>query len=339
MSDAGMEGSSQPPLNPPQSAGPGAQLAARRQELGWTVEQVANQLNLAPRQVQAMEEDNYPALPGMVIARGFVRAYAKLLRLDPAPLLALIADKSAPSPEALELRRTLSATFTESNLPTATRSGNGGKWLALFLIVLVLAAAAWLAWREGWMNDVTLPGGLSLPSSSSPASQSAPAVAEPGSGAPLGQAGEGAASASAPEKSAPAVSDQPAMPTPTPSAPAPVPAIPPAQPSGAIPAQDGAVAAVAAAPVPSTAAGTAAAASGNSLVLKLREASWVEIRREDGSTVASRLLPAGSTESFDIAGGASLVVGNAGGVDATFRGQRLDLTTSAKSNVARLKLK
>src|ERR1700736_2109394 len=66
---------------------PGAQLAAQRQALNWSIEQVANQLNLAPRQIQAIEADNYAALPGMASVRGFIRAYAKLLKIDAAPLL------------------------------------------------------------------------------------------------------------------------------------------------------------------------------------------------------------------------------------------------------------
>src|SRR5688572_9646060 len=55
----------------PPPLAPGVQLAARRQQLNMTVEQVANQLNLAPRQIQALEADNYRALPGMASVRGF----------------------------------------------------------------------------------------------------------------------------------------------------------------------------------------------------------------------------------------------------------------------------
>ncbi|HCY61780.1 MAG TPA: DUF4115 domain-containing protein [Oxalobacteraceae bacterium] len=334
MSDAEMEGSGQPPLTSsqppsPPLASPGAQLASRRQELGWSIEQVANQLNLAPRQVQAMEDDNYAALPGMVIARGFVRAYAKLLKFDPAPLLALITDKAAPSPESLELRRTLSATFTESNLPTAKRSGSGGKWLALILLLLALAAAGWLAWREGWLAGLQLPDGSPMPAQQT---QEAP---EAGSGVPLGLAEEGAPP-STPGVDASSPAQSPVQtPTPAPANPAAV----PAPSSSAAPAQAAAVAAAVAAPAQAPAGSQPVTRAGDKLVLKMREASWIELRREDGEAVASRLVPAGATESFDIGPGARLVVGNATGVDATFRGQALDLNAGAKSNVARLTLK
>ena len=62
----------------------GTRLSAEREALGWSVEQVASQLNLAPRQIQALEQDNYAALPGIASVRGFIRAYAKLLKIDPA---------------------------------------------------------------------------------------------------------------------------------------------------------------------------------------------------------------------------------------------------------------
>ncbi|MFZ6749742.1 helix-turn-helix domain-containing protein [Undibacterium sp. Ren11W] len=74
---------------------PGLRLMEARKALGWTVEAVAAQLYLATRQIRAMEMDDYAALPGLATTRGFVRSYAKLLKLDAAPLLALIPAESA----------------------------------------------------------------------------------------------------------------------------------------------------------------------------------------------------------------------------------------------------
>lgn len=70
---------------------PGARLATAREAMGWTVKQVAAQLKLATRQIVALEADDYAALPEPAVVRGFIRAYAKLLKLDAVPLLALIA--------------------------------------------------------------------------------------------------------------------------------------------------------------------------------------------------------------------------------------------------------
>ncbi|QAU34860.1 RodZ domain-containing protein [Janthinobacterium sp. 17J80-10] len=337
MSEAGMEGGMQPPENPQQEtamAGPGAHLAAQRQAVGWTIEQVANQLNLAPRQVQAMEEDNYAALPGMVIARGFVRSYAKLLKLDSAPLLAMISEPATPSPETLELRRTLSATFTESNLPMAKRSGSSAKWLAVLLVLSLLAAGGWLAWREGLIEN-WLPGRSAVPEQQAAPQDPAAQAQESAGGVPLGQPTEGAPAATT-EPANPATPAMPATPAQAPAAganAAPKTVPPPAAPAAPAPGQSAAPSAQ-----KTVVAGVSALKPGDKLVLKLREASWVELKRENGELLAARLVPAGSTESFDIDAGANLVVGNAAGVDATFRGKAIDLNAGAKNNVARVKL-
>lgn len=352
MSDADMKEEGQSPVQPQQATtSPGAQLAGRRESLGWTIEQVANQLNLAPRQVQAIEDDNYAALPGIVIARGFVRAYAKLVKLEPAPLLALIVEKDAPSPESLELRRTLSATFTESSLPVAKRSGGGRKWLVLVLLLAVAGAAGWGAWRGGWLDGLQLPGGITAGSmtagETTPSNKTQPealGAADANNGVPMGQAEVGAQPAPA-ETASPVPAQSGSQEQAAPPAAAPESVTPPtaaqgAPAAGAASQQLPAPAATAAvASGPSRPGSQAAAGAADKLVLKMREASWIELKRDDGSAVTSRLLPAGATESFDVGPGARLVVGNASGVDATYRGQALDLKTDAKNNVARLKLK
>ncbi|UXY14255.1 helix-turn-helix domain-containing protein [Chitiniphilus purpureus] len=70
------------------SQGVGPRLKARREQMGLAIDQVANQLKLARKQIEAIEADHYETLPGNTFARGFVRNYAKLLELEAAPLLA-----------------------------------------------------------------------------------------------------------------------------------------------------------------------------------------------------------------------------------------------------------
>ena len=70
------------------SAGPGARLRAAREAAGLSLDQVAQQLKLAPRQVKALEDESFGELPGRTFSRGFVRNYARLLHLDAQDLLA-----------------------------------------------------------------------------------------------------------------------------------------------------------------------------------------------------------------------------------------------------------
>jgi len=68
----------------------GVALRQAREQLGLSVADVANRLKFASRQIEALEEEAFARLPEMTFVRGFVRSYAKLLQLNPVPLLAAL---------------------------------------------------------------------------------------------------------------------------------------------------------------------------------------------------------------------------------------------------------
>ncbi|SFH87635.1 cytoskeleton protein RodZ [Pseudomonas guineae] len=61
---------------------PGETLREAREGRGWTVAEVAAQLNLTSQRLSQVEQGAFDKLPGHTFARGYVRAYAKLLELD-----------------------------------------------------------------------------------------------------------------------------------------------------------------------------------------------------------------------------------------------------------------
>lgn len=65
----------------------GCLLRAAREQLGLSIEDVVSKIKLAPRQITALEADDFQALPETAFLRGFVRSYAKLLQLDAESLL------------------------------------------------------------------------------------------------------------------------------------------------------------------------------------------------------------------------------------------------------------
>ena len=79
---------------PMQSAG--VMLSNERIKRGISIQEVADQIKLSKRQIEAIEADNYDKLPGPTFARGFVRNYARFLEMDAAPLLAWL-DGHLPS--------------------------------------------------------------------------------------------------------------------------------------------------------------------------------------------------------------------------------------------------
>jgi cytoskeleton protein RodZ len=74
----------------------GGRLAWERQKVGLTVTDIAARLRLHPKQVRAIEEENLGGLPEPAYVRGFIRSYAKIVGIDPAPLLADLNDRIAP---------------------------------------------------------------------------------------------------------------------------------------------------------------------------------------------------------------------------------------------------
>jgi cytoskeleton protein RodZ len=74
---------------------PGRVLRAAREAKGLTPDAVAQITRFSVRQIEALERDDYASLPGITAVRGFVRSYAKFLKLDAAPLLAAL-EPAAP---------------------------------------------------------------------------------------------------------------------------------------------------------------------------------------------------------------------------------------------------
>ncbi|PJJ18944.1 cytoskeleton protein RodZ [Janthinobacterium sp. 67] len=300
----------------------GAQLKAQREALGWPVEQVADQLKLAPRQVIALEEGDMAALPNLAVVRGFVRAYAKVVRLDAAPLVAMIEVHPAPAQDpAAPVRREISATFSESRFPSMTQRSSNQTPLWIAGAVAVVVAAAFGAYKLGYVPASLLSSQTGKETSHAEVGPVETTLIKPG---------------------------QDLTPVQTPSVPLiSVPPPPgndtqtgaPASAAASVPA-----AAVPPAPAPAAAAtppaaDAAPAVGANALVLKVEQDSWVEIRRPGSTPLISRMVKAGSTETFDITGPATLVVGKPGVVQATLRGAKLELPTVAGGTISRVSIK
>lgn len=67
---------------PQSNNGFGGKLRSARTSRGYSLDVVAKELNILKRYVQALEEENFSALPPFAYARGFIINYAKFLELD-----------------------------------------------------------------------------------------------------------------------------------------------------------------------------------------------------------------------------------------------------------------
>ncbi len=109
----------------------GGQLSRARSARGLSIADVARQLKLSPAQVEALEAGQYDRLPGRVFVRGFMRNYARLVKLDPEPLLASVEPGLTVAPE------TRQTTVPPAEIPFPT--GRESKWHRYVIVFAVLA--------------------------------------------------------------------------------------------------------------------------------------------------------------------------------------------------------
>ena len=141
--------------------GVGEELARARAALGFSLADVAQQLKFAARQIEALEQGRYAQLPTGAFARGMVRAYARLLKLDPEPLVQRIAGRTATPDNAAavaSVRRPIPITdgARRTNLIYAAMS------LAI-LLVIAGVVFEWQRERSGAARLIFVPAAAQAP--------------------------------------------------------------------------------------------------------------------------------------------------------------------------------
>ncbi|MGD9835941.1 MAG: helix-turn-helix domain-containing protein [Piscinibacter sp.] len=285
----------------PQSPTAGSLLRQARQAQGMHIAMLAAATKVPQRKLEALEADRLDELPDATFTRALAQTVCRALKIDPAPVLALL-----PQPPGHRLEQVSEGI----NAPFRERPGmsQGSDWSVIGspavwgpLLLLLLAAVVYFLPP----GTVTMPG-------ANPAS--APAAAPGGMAASAVAPSSASAPAAAPSVVVETVHSAPAVP----EAPA----------SAASPSAS--AAAAAAAPEPAVAG-----------ILQLRASaeSWIEVTDARGSTLLSRLLQPGETVGIDGATPLRLTVGNATATEVTFRGQPVALTSTTRDNVARMELK
>jgi cytoskeleton protein RodZ len=132
------------------------QLRAAREAQGLTIYQVADVTKIRTDHLRALEEGRYQAFAAPVYVRGFVRTYARVLRLDPEATLAALElelrqdPKFQDRPTGLARERTLldvlMLQFSKVNWRVALPS------LGLALVVLA-SIVSYRAWRSHQSRD------------------------------------------------------------------------------------------------------------------------------------------------------------------------------------------
>ena len=280
------------------SAAPGGRLAQARQLQNLSAADVARQLKLSVWQVEALETGHFDKLPGPVFVRGFIRNYARLLKLDPEELLRSAGDSlphPAPRPE----------TPSSQDIPFPTAETR--RWPGYAIAAAVLVAG--LAFYEFYLNEpesaVTRP--VAVAPAPVPVAPPPREAAVPPAPAETGTPATGAAPAGRPTLTAVA--------------------------SAISTARD---AAPTAAGSPLHESDRPAQPGERQVRMIFDQECWVEIRDRNGKTIFYQLNRPGTEQLVNGLPPLTLVVGNAHGVRLSYDDRPVDLARHTKIDVARL---
>lgn len=119
----------------------GATLRAAREARQLGIADVAQRLKLGMRQIEALENGDWAALPGSTFIRGFVRNYARLLEVDSGPLMGQL-DATLEKPAVrLDMPESASGTMPASS---ATAGRRDRSFIVLGLVLATLAGVVYL---------------------------------------------------------------------------------------------------------------------------------------------------------------------------------------------------
>jgi cytoskeleton protein RodZ len=324
----------------------GEVLLAARNAKKLTQKDVSNNLRISIKQISALENNDFSALPEAMITRGFIRNYARLLELDADPLLdSYRARVPGKSPGALSV---------QSSMYQVMSGKDNQPWLNYILgsILVLLFLLAWIFYIDympkqtkamaGKVSEVV---GANAPSTEMPLPEIALPAAERQVGADIAAVTDPAATEPVPANATPANpaeanSAQLSLPVATipvtanPAAVNPVAAKPAAPPVN--PAATNNVNAIAPTVAPPV---VPAATASKTLNFSVTEKTWINITDNSGKVVYERILPAGGNDSLSGEPPFNVVIGNAKATTLSYKGQAVNLAASTtENNVARIKL-
>lgn len=295
------------------ASGVGVMLAAARETAALSVDEVAAKLRRSPKQIRALEAEDFANLPDPTSVRGFIRNYAKLLGMDAEPLIQVYG---ARLPEL----DSQSISLHSENIRIA--GGDAKVWQPYLLAALLvgLALGGWLAFMEYQAQQPAAPVSAVPPATEQVTEEAVQEPVVPEQVIPPMPV-DPAAAGVAGEQTTPAT--QPATP-PVMESPVPVAADP--------------ATGVTATPATPTVTTPAPAVSGARMEMRFSQEVWISVLDRDGKEVFNKTKPAGSQDLLEGTPPFQIIIGNAAGVSLTYNGKPVDLAPHTKANVARLTL-
>ena len=116
----------------------GSVLRNRRQQMGLSLEQVAERTKIRKTHLHALEEENFDELPGKVYVVGFLQNYARFLEMPAEPLLHVLEERGYGKTKK-EKHLHSAEMMTAARIPARKSPWRFLAWLILLLLMLAAA--------------------------------------------------------------------------------------------------------------------------------------------------------------------------------------------------------
>jgi cytoskeleton protein RodZ len=289
----------------------GEVLFSARTAKKLSIKDVSNTLRLSTVQIEALETNNFAALPQPMATRGFIRNYARLLELDAEPLLenyrALMPDSL---PSALSVQTSTNQVMISKNSKPTFKYIFSGMSLVVFLVLLVFYIS-----NSPQSEQVAEKTVVATPSDIASVNIPLPEIALPAAERQAEAIDAGVTAESAvvnTEVVQPVAIEKPNV------------------------IKENVV--VATQPVPVVKSIVDDVGNGKNVTLSVSEEVWVQVKDKSGAVIYEKKLAANTTDGFDGLPPLYLWVGNAKATTVTFLGRPVDLTSKTKNNIARITL-
>lgn len=284
----------------------GDMLRQAREERGYHLPALAAHLKVSVHKLEALEAGDLAVFPDVVFVRALASAVCRVLKIDPAPVLAQL-----PKPPGKDLSSGVDSVKARVAVGPAQSKKNDFPssktfpWMGV-VVLLVVATVGVLFYPQllGYWKSSTAASAPAAPRSNNVAG-----VADQSEPVSLG----GSSTDPVPEAPANGVADSGAGPTGT--------------------GQSSPVAAISAA-----AAAAASAQSAPLLHFKTSQDSWVQVKEASGKVVFEKTIRAGTNEDIVATPPLRLIVGNVAGVEMQLRGSVFDLKKVTKGSTARFEV-
>jgi cytoskeleton protein RodZ len=252
---------------------------------GLHIAALATSIKVAPRKLELLESDRFDELPGATFTRALAQTVCRTLKIDAAPVLALLPQQADQGLSQMSLG--LNAPFRDrpgQRVPSDLQFLKNP--VVLGAALLVVASVVLYLLPAGWINHVTQ-------RDSAPAQPVAVVPALPS-----------AAEAASEPVQTPSTVIEAVQPASEPAAQASAPTTEPAASQAALPA---------------------AAPAAGVLLLRASAESWVEVIDGRGLPLISRMLQPGESVGLDGVAPLRVKIGNASATQVSFKGKAVEL--------------